>query len=176
MDFTLKLVESKDILPYLDHLAALRISIFREYPYLYDGDKEYEKHYLKKFSKAQDACIVLAIYEDKVVGALSGLALKAEDELIFKAWESDPDFERIYYISEILIDRTYRKMKLGSLLFKEFNQWIETKKYTKIVFATVERPDDHPLKPDTYQSPDNFWHKNGYKVAANKFSTSLGKK
>ena len=32
--------------PWLDELADLRIRIFRDYPYLYDGSVEYERDYL----------------------------------------------------------------------------------------------------------------------------------
>jgi hypothetical protein len=42
----IKTVSGKDFEPYLLRLANLRIKIFREYPYLYDGNIEDEKQYL----------------------------------------------------------------------------------------------------------------------------------
>ena len=33
--------------PHLDALGTLRIAVFREYPYLYDGSLEYEREYLR---------------------------------------------------------------------------------------------------------------------------------
>lgn len=169
MNFQVKLVFGDEILPYLDVLAELRISIFREYPYLYDGDKDYETNYLKKFIFAKNACVVLAFEHNKVVGALSGLALHSEDELIFKPWVSSPDFSSIYYVSEILIVKTFRGTGLGYRMFRAFDEWIQDSSYKKVVLATVERPEDHPLKPILYKSLDNFWHNNGYEVAAGKF-------
>src|SRR5690242_19351414 len=35
---------------YLDVLAALRIRVFREYPYLYDGSLAYEQEYLASYA------------------------------------------------------------------------------------------------------------------------------
>ena len=33
----------------LDDVARLRITVFREWPYLYDGDLEYERDYLNAY-------------------------------------------------------------------------------------------------------------------------------
>ena len=36
----------------LDPLAALRIAVFREWPYLYEGSSEYEKKYLDTYLRS----------------------------------------------------------------------------------------------------------------------------
>ena len=41
----------------LDNLAALRIEVFRDFPYLYEGSTEYEKEYLKTYSLSTDSMI-----------------------------------------------------------------------------------------------------------------------
>ena len=35
-----------DIAEWFDAVAGLRASVFRSFPYLYEGDTEYAKHYL----------------------------------------------------------------------------------------------------------------------------------
>ena len=42
----------------LDALARLRIAVFRDWPYLYDGTLEYEQKYLAKLAAARGAVIV----------------------------------------------------------------------------------------------------------------------
>lgn len=37
-----------DMVPALDALARLRIAVFRDWPYLYDGTIEYERRYLNR--------------------------------------------------------------------------------------------------------------------------------
>ena len=37
--------------PWLDALGKLRITVFREYPYLNDGTLEYEREYLKTYAE-----------------------------------------------------------------------------------------------------------------------------
>ncbi len=58
--------EIKTVLP---DLARLRIVVFRDYPYLYDGTLEYEEEYLAKFAKAKGAVCVIARDGDQIVGA-----------------------------------------------------------------------------------------------------------
>jgi len=61
----------------LPALAALRIEVFRDFPYLYDGDLEYERGYLETFSEAAGAIIVIARDGDQIVGASTGLNRRA---------------------------------------------------------------------------------------------------
>ena len=51
----------------IDALAALRIAVFREWPYLYDGDLDYERGYLAEFAAAPDAVLVIAREGDTFV-------------------------------------------------------------------------------------------------------------
>ena len=42
-----RVVTGLELTPHLEALAHLRIPVFRDYPYLYDGDMEYEQPQLK---------------------------------------------------------------------------------------------------------------------------------
>src|SRR3989344_4682367 len=51
----IKPLRGREIIPYIHKIAALRIAIFREYPYLYEGDMSYEERYLLMYSRTEDA-------------------------------------------------------------------------------------------------------------------------
>ena len=52
----------------LDDLARLRIKVFADFPYLYDGDFAYERRYLEPY-RANDGAIVVGAFEgDRLVG------------------------------------------------------------------------------------------------------------
>ncbi len=53
----------------LPDVARLRIEVFRAYPYLYDGDADYERQYIAAFAASPQAVIVAAFDGDEVVGA-----------------------------------------------------------------------------------------------------------
>ena len=65
---------------YIPELAELRIRVFRDFPYLYDGDLTYEEKYLQTYIEAPDSVIVLAFDGDHVVGASTGIPLKYETD------------------------------------------------------------------------------------------------
>jgi hypothetical protein len=62
-----------EVEPWLHAVAALRIAVFREWPYLYDGDLDYEARYLATYAASAASLFVLAFEHDKVVGASTGI-------------------------------------------------------------------------------------------------------
>ncbi len=55
----------QDLLP---ALADLRIEVFRDYPYLYDGSHDYEQRYIADFAAAADTVVVVARDGNEIVG------------------------------------------------------------------------------------------------------------
>jgi hypothetical protein len=53
----------------LDDVARLRIAVFRDWPYLYDGSLEYEREYLATYRDSPGALLVGAFFGDVLVGA-----------------------------------------------------------------------------------------------------------
>ena len=66
----------------LEDLANLRIDVFREYPYLYEGDLEYEKKYLGRYFSAQQSYVVGVYDQGRMVGATTAILLSEEDERV----------------------------------------------------------------------------------------------
>jgi GNAT superfamily N-acetyltransferase len=151
----------KEIAAYLDDLAQLRISVFREYPYLYDGSLGYEKEYLQTFVNAENGIVVAAFDDDKVVGMSTGLPLAQEPAAVIGQWETE-DLASIFYFSESVLDRNYRGQGIGVQFFHAREDWARKLGFTQAVFCGVVRPDDHPLKPAGYLPLDQFWQKRGF--------------
>ncbi|MBM3559641.1 MAG: GNAT family N-acetyltransferase [Alphaproteobacteria bacterium] len=59
----------------LPDVARLRIAVFREWPYLYDGSVADERHYIEPFARRRDAVIVAAFDGGQLVGATTGAPL-----------------------------------------------------------------------------------------------------
>ena len=72
-----KSVTGPDILPVLPDLSRLRMIVFRDWPYLYEGTLDYEQKYLEKFAKAQGAVVVCAYDGEQMVGASTGAPMDA---------------------------------------------------------------------------------------------------
>ena len=55
----IELLHGRDIEPHIDEVARLRIAVFRDFPYLYDGTVEYEADYLSTYVRSADSLCVL---------------------------------------------------------------------------------------------------------------------
>ena len=84
--------------PWLDELANLRIRIFRDYPYLYDGCAEYERDYLDRYARSKQSVVVLAMEYNRLIGAATGLPLNdADPEFVVPFERHGPPPEQVFY-------------------------------------------------------------------------------
>lgn len=149
---------------YIDALAHLRIEVFRDFPYLYDGDLDYERNYLQTYTQSTGSVIVLALDEDAVVGASTGLPMQHETEEFQRPFLAHHyDVSRVFYCAESVLQKRYRGQGLGVRFFQEREQHAQQLGgFDYTCFCAVQRPDDHPLKPASYVPLDKFWTKRGY--------------
>lgn len=145
-------------------LAKLRLTVFREFPYLYDGDMAYEENYLRTYIESPESLIVLIFDGQKVVGASTGLPMAHEEENFkqpFVAHGYDP--EKIFYFGESVLLPDYRGRGLGVKFFEEREKYARSLgRFELCTFCAVVRPEDHPRRPADYQPLDGFWERRGY--------------
>ena len=147
-----------------DDLARLRIAVFRDYPYLYEGSIEYEKGYLQTYLRSERS-FLFAVYDgDTMVGATTCIPLEDETDEIRKPFEEAGfDVKKICYFGESILLPAYRGAGRGHRFFDEREAHAQTLGSFEICcFCSVDRGEDHPLKPADYRSNDAFWLKRGY--------------
>ena len=160
----IKTLRGREIAPYIDKIADLRITIFREYPYLYEGQGFDERSYLLMYPQSAQSLLVLVEDGDRVIGAALGLPLMESMEEIkslFKAQEIHP--EQFFYLGEVLLLESYRRQKMGLKMYQQLEQ--EVKKmggYEKITFCEIVRSKNDLKKPFNHRSLDDFWRRQGY--------------
>jgi GNAT superfamily N-acetyltransferase len=151
-------------------LAGLRTQVFREYPYLYEGDADYEARYLDTYRQAAGSVAVLALDGERVVGASTALPLAEETEEVkrpFLAAGYAP--ERVFYLGESVLLPEYRGQGLGVRFFAEreahAQQLCAARGYDFdwLAFCAVERAAGDPRRPPGYVPLDAFWTKRGYR-------------
>ena len=149
---------------YIPELARLRIEVFRDFPYLYDGDYDYEKKYLQTYIDTPESVIVLAFDGDKVVGASTALPMKYETAPLKQPFiEHGYNLDDVFYCSESVLNTDYRGLGLGVRFFEQREAHAaDLGGFKFITFCCVERPLDHPRRPADYVPLDTFWNKRGY--------------
>lgn len=158
-------LSGSDIIPYIPDLAKLRIAIFREFPYLYDGSVAYEERYLKRYTLSDRSVVVLALDGHAIVGASTGMPLEDEDAPVRKPFEEGGfDLSGIFYFGESVLLKEYRGLGIGVRFFEERESHARKLGYSITTFCAVNRPDDHPRRPSGYTPLNQFWEKRGYAV------------
>ena len=147
----------------LEDVAGLRIAVFREWPYLYDGDLAYERDYLETYRNSRDAILVGAFDGARLVGAATGTPMTDHAEDFAKAFEGTGiALDDIFYCAESVLLPEYRGQGIGHRFFDLREAHGRNLGARVSAFCAVTRPADHPLRPAEYQPLDPFWRKRGY--------------
>jgi GNAT superfamily N-acetyltransferase len=161
-----KVIRGADIGPYVADLARLRISVFRAFPYLYDGDLDYERDYISRYSASLRSIFVLALDGERVVGVATGVPLADEAESFRRPFmDAGLDIKDIFYFGESVLLPEYRGQGLGVRFFAERECHAKALGLRVCAFCAVERGKDHPRQPEDYVPLEGFWHKRGYRHA-----------
>lgn len=148
---------------YVDDLARLRIEVFREFPYLYDGSIDYERRYLATYAATPGSVVVLALDGGRVVGASTGLPLLGEPANVREPIAAAGlDVGRVFYYGESVLSRAWRGQGIGVNFFDVREAHARAWGAAWAVFCAVERPADHPRRPAGYAPLDAFWRKRGF--------------
>ena len=165
MELHLQTMTGRDeIAPAIEDLARLRIKVFRDWPYLYDGTVDYEAAYLSAFAASDGAVLVAAYRGDTMVGASTGLPM-AHEHADFAApiAEAGYDLDRVFYCAESVLLPECRGRGAYRAFFERREAHARSLGFSTSVFCGVLRPDDHPARPVGYDPLDPIWRRFGYR-------------
>jgi GNAT superfamily N-acetyltransferase len=151
---------------HIDQLGEFRMVVFREYPYLYDGNIHYERTYLSRYSRSAESFLLILQDALGIMGACTGIPLKGEDCEFQNAFVGENNDE-IFYIGEVMLRADSRGKKLGSSLLSTALGLIDSRKFQKVCLCTVDRGLNHPRRPLSYLPPDYLWKKHGFEKSDN---------
>lgn len=148
----------------LEALAAVRIAVFREWPYLYDGTLAYEQQYLETYLRCQRSLVLLAWDGARCIGASTVLPLADAEAAAQAPFASGGHpIARIDYFGESVILPSHRGRGLGVKFFELREAHARELGLSICAFCAVERPVDHPARPGDYVPNDAFWTRRGYR-------------
>lgn len=158
-----KKIGTADVPQYIDALAGLRIRVFREFPYLYEGSRRNEQEYLSTYQKAENFCLFAAFHEEEMIGATTCLPLEEESSEVQQPFlEKGFPLQDYTYFGESVLLAPYRGLGLGKKFFLLREAQAVLFNTPNATFCAVERPPDHPLRPENHRFLDPLWQKMGY--------------
>jgi GNAT superfamily N-acetyltransferase len=156
-------VRGAAIRPHLADLAALRIEVFREFPYLYEGTVAYEEGYLAGYAASPDSLVVLARDGDVIVGAATAMPLTLHgDDVAPTLRVGGYDPAAVYYFGESVLRASHRGRGLGHVFLDQREAAARRLGYRVAAFCALERPVDHPRRPAGYRPLDGLWQRHGF--------------
>lgn len=157
-------VEGPGLGPWIQALGGLRIKVFQEFPYLYDGDEAYEREYLSVYLRSPRFLAVLALDADgRPVGATTCLPLEDEQEAFRAPFISaglNP--ANFLYLAESVVLPEHRGRGLGREFFARREAHARRLGLGRTTFCSVDRRADHPARPAAWKPLDPFWSSLGY--------------
>lgn len=161
---TVAALRGPDLLPVLDDVARLRIRVFNDWPYLYQGNLDYERDYLAAYAATADAVCVVARAGDEVVGASTGLPLLDDGPAFRQPFEAagiDP--ARVFYFGESVLLPAWRGRGIGHAFFDAREAHARSLgRFAMTAFCAVDRDGDDPRRPAGHRDNDVFWRRRGY--------------
>lgn len=157
-------VAGAGLAPWLGAVAELRVRVFRDWPYLYEGDLAYEQDYLRAYADSADSLVVLALDGDRVVGASTGLPL-ADDAPAFRQpfLDAGRAVDDVFYFGESVLLPAYRGLGIGHRFFDEREAHAAALgRFRWTAFCAVDRDPDDPRRPAGHRGNEAFWAKRGY--------------
>ncbi|MGR8947700.1 MAG: GNAT family N-acetyltransferase [Gammaproteobacteria bacterium] len=165
-ELTTSVVSGAALKSHIDELARLRITVFKDYPYLYDGDIEYEANYLATYTESPDAMAVIAFDGERVVGVSTGIPMSGETDAFKRMFlDNGYDPSTIFYCGESVLLAAYRGRGLYRRFFDGREAYARALDGVSVIcFCGVVRSADHPLRPKNYVPLDSVWRHFGYEA------------
>jgi len=167
----IKVCTGAQVAPYLDDVAALRIAVFSDWPYLYAGDRDYEKKYLATYAESPQSLFVLALDGGRVVGASTGIPLVDETSAFQEPFqERGIALADVFYFGESVLLAEYRGRGIGHRFFDEREGYARRLGvFAMTAFCAVERDQADPRRPQEHRGNETFWNKRGYRCQDDMF-------
>jgi GNAT superfamily N-acetyltransferase len=149
--------------PLLPDLARLRITVFREWPYLYEGDAASEREYLRAYADSAGAAVVVCRDGEQVVGAATCEPMTEAHAPVRRSFEAAGlDLAQYCYFGESVLLREYRGHGAGVRFFVEREAQARRLGLRFAAFCGVLRDPEDPRRPAGHVPLDSFWLRRGY--------------
>lgn len=159
---TIEVLKGSEVIPYLSKLAELRLSFFRNYPYLYEGNLRDEEEYLTMYARSENSVFGVVKEGEEIVGLVTGLPLLECHEAHKNPWIQHED-PNVFYLGEIVLSERYQTTDLQEKLYRQFENVVKAiGMHDAIVVCEIERKEEDLKKTENELSSEVLWNGRGF--------------
>jgi GNAT superfamily N-acetyltransferase len=164
MNITIQTLTGQAVAPLVPDIARLRRAVFREFPYLYEGNSENEQEHLRKFIANPRTAVVVAFDNQVPVGISTCLPLADEGESVRAPFiAAGLTIDDFFYFSESVLLPAYRGTGIGVAFMAAREEFaLSQSNAAYACFCAVNRDPTDPRRPADWVPLDNFWQKRGF--------------
>lgn len=164
--YTFEKHTGKDVAKFTTLIANYRISFFKKFPYLYEGNMEYESNYLEGILNEKKSLLVVIQFNNSPIGISTSYPLTTEADILTETYEKfiseNKKPEEYFYYSEIILSDDHRQKGLSKTVYEIQEDYAKTLGFKKICLATVLREKNDIRKPLDYRDSDGLWENLGF--------------
>lgn len=146
--YQIKTLVGKETQSVIELLAQWRLTIFKEFPYRYVGNLQFEKKHLQSYANNPQSVFAIALLNNEIVAISTGIPLgdKSLREMQVAFQQQHKDIEPYYYYGEVLVSPMHRGQGLAKKLYRAQDEVIKNMGFEKVAIMTVIR--DEPIATD----------------------------
>jgi len=121
-----QLVQGSDMEQYVNDMIRLRLTVFRESPYFYDGTEGEERAYLEQHLHSEKGLFLIAKTGDHVIGMLSGTPMKDRDDYAYPYVKNAIPTDSIFCLGELVVEQSDHREQIGLNLYQLFEEHVRS--------------------------------------------------
>jgi GNAT superfamily N-acetyltransferase len=139
------------------------MTVFRDWPYLYQGDAAYERRYLETFLSSPDAALIVAWKDGRAIGMATASPLSGQpSDMTGPLKRVGIEVANAFYFGESVLLPEFRGLGIGHRFFDEREAAARAAHAEIALFCAVDRAPEHPLRPADARDLTPFWRHRGY--------------
>ncbi len=160
---SIRALTGADLEDALNAVAQLRITVFRDWPYLYDGSLDYERDYLQTYRDSPSALLMGAFDGETLIGASTSTPMEDHAEAFAAPLASLAlPLKDILYGAESVLLPPYRGIGIGHRFIQAREGHARSLGRSHVAFCSVQREEGDPRRPATVRTNDAFWRRHDY--------------
>lgn len=155
-----EVLRGQEIESRMPEIIELCDTIYRQYPYLYNGDNEGYADYIKSYSNCPNSVVVLTFSNNQAIGIATGMPMEDTREYYLLPFRNHQiDISSFFYLGEFGFKPESHHSGIAFEMYQLFEETVkEQQKYSTIAFWEILNPMKCEELHEAYRTAGFLYH------------------